>query len=102
MGPNGFMPFVSPYPEVFSRVLPMLGTRYFVVGNHSDPFDLIPLAHQLGQSLASQSGDPVIALPQSPHHNVGPAARWHVYEVPHPNLGDYSPTIAMTAERRQR
>jgi len=23
---------------------------------------------------------------------------WHVYEIPHPNLGDYSPTIAMTAE----
>jgi hypothetical protein len=100
MGPNGFMPFVSPYPEVFSRVLPMLGTRYFVVGNHIDPFHFIPLAYELGQSLASQSGSPVIELPQDARHpaNVTSAARWYVYEVAHPNLGDYSPTIAMTAE----
>jgi hypothetical protein len=99
MGPNGFMPFVSPYPEVFSRVLPMLGTRYFVVGiHHGDPFHFVPLAYELGQSLASESGHPVIALPQGAHHSVGAAARWHVYEVPHPNLGDYSPTTAMTAE----
>jgi hypothetical protein len=98
MGPNGFMPFVSPYPEVFSRVLPMLGTRYFVVGNHSDPLYFIALAYEVGQSLASESGYPVTLLPQGAYHLGGPAARWYVYEVPHPNLGDYSPTIAMTAE----
>jgi hypothetical protein len=100
MGPNGFMPLVSPYPEVFSRVLPMLGTRYFVVSDHSDPFYLVPLAHELGQLLASQSGLPVIVLPQDAHNlaNVTSATRWYVYEVAHPNLGDYSPTIAVTAE----
>jgi hypothetical protein len=64
MGPNGFMPLVSPSPEVFSRVLPMLGTRYFVVGNHINRFNLVSLAHQAGQSLANQSARPVIALPQ--------------------------------------
>jgi hypothetical protein len=50
--------------------------------------------------LANQSGYPVIVLPQDAHNlaNVTSAARWYVYEVPHPNLGDYSPTIAMTAE----
>jgi hypothetical protein len=99
MGPNGFMPLVRPSPEVFSRVLPMLGTRYFVVGNHQDPFDLIPLAHQLGQSLASQSSHPVIALPQGWHHpNVGPTSAWYIYELSRPNVGNYSPTQALTAE----
>src|SRR5262245_7960174 len=98
MGPNGFMPFVSPYPEVFSRVLPMLGTRYFVVGNHSYPFYFIPLAYEVGQSLASQSGYPVIALPQGAHHNVGPTSSWYIYELSHPNVGNYSPTQTLTAE----
>jgi hypothetical protein len=84
--------------EVFSRVLPMLGTRYFVVGNHSDPFYLLPLAYELGQSLASQSGYPVITLPQGAHHNVGPASAWYIYELSRPNVGNYSPTQTLTAE----
>jgi len=98
MGPNGFMPFVSPYPEVFSRVLPMLGTRYFVVGTHWDPFDFIPLAYEVGQSLASQSGYPVIALPQGAHHRVVPTSAWYIYELSRPNVGNYSPTQTLTAE----
>jgi hypothetical protein len=98
MGPNGFMPFVSPYPEVFSRVLPMLGTRYFVVGNHSDPFYFIPLAYEVGRSLARQSGYPVIALPQGAHHNPGPPSAWYIYELSRPNVGNYSPTQTLTAE----
>jgi hypothetical protein len=98
MGPNGFMPFVSPYPEVFSRVLPVLGTRYFVVGNHSDPLYFIPLAYEVGQSLASQSSYPVVALPQGAHHNVGPTLAWYVYELSRPNVGNYSPTQTLTAE----
>jgi hypothetical protein len=98
MGPNGFMPFVSPYPEVFSRVLPMLGTRYFIVGNHIDPFHFLPLAYEVGQSLASQSGYPVIALPQGAHHRVEPTSAWHIYELSRPNVGNYSPTQTLTAE----
>ena len=31
-------------------------------------------------------------------HIATSAARWHIYELPHPNVGDYSPTIAVTAE----
>jgi hypothetical protein len=97
---NGFLPLVSPSPEVFSSVLPMLGTRYYVVGDHQSPDanHLISLANQTGKALASQSGHSVVTLPQGAHHNVGPDARWRVYELPHPNLGDYGPTIAMTAE----
>jgi hypothetical protein len=97
---NGFNPVAGPSPDVFSRVLPMLGARYYVVGDHqiAGVHDFISLANQLGRSLARESGYPVIALPQGAHHNVGPSARWHVYEIPHPNLGDYSPTVVMTAE----
>jgi hypothetical protein len=100
LGLNSFNPVAFASPNVFSRMLPMLGARYYVVGDHqiAGVHDFISLANQLGQSLARESGYPVIALPQGAHHNVGPAARWHVYEVPHPNLGDYSPTIEMTAE----
>jgi hypothetical protein len=98
MGPNGFMPFVNPSPEVFSKVLPMLGTRYFVVGNHIDRFNLVSLAHQVGQSLANQSARPVITLPQGSHHKVGPTSVWHVYELSAPNVGNYSPTEVLVAE----
>jgi hypothetical protein len=97
MGPNGFMPFVSPYPEVFSRVLPMLGTRYFVVGNHTDPFHFLPLAYEVGQSLARQSGYPVIALPQGAFHDL-PTSAWYIYELSHPNVGNYTPTQTLTVE----
>jgi hypothetical protein len=97
MGPNGFLPLVSPYPEVFSRVLPMLGTRYFVVGSHTDPLHFLPLAYEVGQSLARQSGYPVIALPQGPFHEV-PTSGWYIYELSHPNVGNYSPTQTLTAE----
>jgi hypothetical protein len=97
---NAFNPVASPSPDVFSKVLPMLGTRYYAVGDHqvAGVHDFIGLANQIGKALASQSGHPVVTLPQGAHHNVTAAARWHVYEVPHPNVGDYSPTIAMTAE----
>jgi len=99
---NTFWPAVSPSSstDVFARVLPMIGTRYFVVGSHWSPNakDLISLANQSGRFLASKSGQSMIALPQGAHHNAGADARWHVYGIPHPNLGDYSPTIAMTAE----
>jgi hypothetical protein len=95
---NNFTP-IAAAPDDFSRVLPMLGTRYYVVGDHQilGVRDFISIANQIGKAM-SQSGHPVVTLPQGAHHNVGPAARWHVYEIPHPNLGDYSPTIAMTAE----
>jgi len=98
MGPNGFMPLVNPSPEVFSRVLPVRGTRYFVVGDHIDRFNLVSLAHQVGQSLANQSARPIMVLPQGLHHNVGPNSVWHVYELSAPNVGNYSPTEVLVAE----
>src|SRR5262245_11553409 len=98
--PNVFNPFAIPSPDAFSKVLPVLGARYYVVGDHqsSDMRDFISTANQVGEALASRSGHPVVTLPQGAHHNVTRAARWHVYKVPHPNVGDYSPTLAVTAE----
>jgi hypothetical protein len=95
-GLNRFTPLATS-PDVFSRVLPMFGTRYYVVGDHQIARDFVSTANQVGKAM-SQSSHPVVTVPQGAHHNVGPAARWQVYEIPHPNLGDYSPTIAMTAE----
>jgi hypothetical protein len=78
--------------KVFFNVLQMLGTRYYVVGDEGNP----------GATQVSQSVDPmdysVALVPQGAHQGAGPAARWHIYELPHPNVGDYSPTIAVTAE----
>jgi hypothetical protein len=48
--------------------------------------------------VADQTGYSAIIAPQGVHHNVGPAARWRVYELPHPNVGNYSPTQVMAAE----
>ena len=98
---NAFMPMVVPSPDVFERVLPMLGTRYYVVGDHRDDSrasHLISFADQSGSPLATQSGQPVILFPQGSHHNAGAAARWRVYELHHPNVGNYSPIQLLTAE----
>jgi hypothetical protein len=40
----------------------------------------------------------VLVLPQGAQHNAGSAARWRVYELPNPNVGNYSPTEAIAAE----
>src|ERR1044072_3211410 len=70
----------------------MLGARYYIVDDHRDPVT----SHL--NSLAKEAGYPVVALlPQGPHHNAGEAALWNVYELRHPNVGDYSPTEVMTA-----
>jgi hypothetical protein len=104
---NAFFPQVGPTWEYFLKVLPMLGIRYYVVGDLLNP----PATHSPSERpssnsgvenylklLANRTGFPVEVLPQGAHHNLGPTARWNVYEIPHANLGDYSPTIAMTAE----
>jgi hypothetical protein len=78
--------------KVFFNVLQMLGARYYVVGDEGNP----------GATTISRWVDPMdysIALvPQGAHQGAGPAAHWHIYELPHPNVGDYSPTMAVAAE----
>jgi hypothetical protein len=79
-------------PKVFFNVLQMLGARYYVVGDEGNPgaTQVIRLVDPMGYSVA--------LVPQGAHQGAGPAARWHIYGLPHPNVGDYSPTIAVTAE----
>jgi hypothetical protein len=107
MGGNlkAFFPQVGPTWERFLKLMPLLGIRYYVVGDHLSPS--CPETEKLSSNsgvqnclklLANRAGFPVEILPQGAHHNLGPTARWHVYEVPHPNLGNYSPTIPITAE----
>jgi hypothetical protein len=98
---NAFVPIVVPSPDVFERLLPMLGTRYYVVGDHrndSGVSHIVSSADQSGSSLAAQSGQPVHVFPQGSHHTAGAAGRWRVYELPHPNVGNYSPTQLLVAE----
>jgi hypothetical protein len=89
---NAFFPQVGPTWEYFLKVLPMLGARYYIVGDHQDP------AASYLNSLADRTGYPVVAMPQGAHYNLGPTALWHVYELPHPNVGNYCPTQVMTAD----
>jgi hypothetical protein len=102
---NAFFPQVGPTWERFLKLLPLLGIRYYVVGDHLSPScpEIEKLSSNSGvhnclKLLADRAGFPVEVLPQGAHHNLGPTARWHIYEIPHPNLGDYSPTIPITAE----
>jgi hypothetical protein len=101
---NAFFPQVMPTSGVYFKVLPMLGIRYFVVGDLLDPSDP-PSERPSSNSgvenylklLANRTGLPVEVLPQGAHHNLGSTARWHVYEISRYNVGDYSPTQLTTA-----
>jgi hypothetical protein len=92
---NNFSPQVGPSWGTFLKVLPMLGMRYYIVGDHRD---LAANHPSYFDSLSKEAGQPVVAVPQGPHHNAAKAALWNVYELPHPNLGDYSPVEVMRAE----
>src|SRR5262249_46848067 len=65
-------------------VLPMLGARYTAV--------LEPLPEDLAAGLS---------LTTAPHQHVGihhpKPGPWRLYELPHPNVGDYSPVDVVTA-----
>jgi len=97
---NGFLPLVPPSGDIFPRVLPMLGTRYYVAVTFSPANTSLTPADKLYASrakpLADRAFKPVATIPQGPHFI--PSGRWHVYEVPNPNVGDYSPTQVLTAQ----
>jgi hypothetical protein len=71
------------YSPTYWTVLQMLGARYFVA--------LLPLPDHLHPGL------PLITKPHRPNLPDRPPGTWHVYELPHPNVGDYSPTQVVTA-----
>jgi hypothetical protein len=84
-GSNGFVliPGQSQSWESYRKALQLLGARYYVVAPQGFP----PSEHP---------NVPVSAFPYRPLS--GEHGLWHVYEIPQPNIGDYSPTQVMTAE----
>jgi hypothetical protein len=84
-GINGFDVFTpqGSYSAAYWKVLQLLGTRYSV--------ERRPLA---------ASYDPGLPQTTKPHRLVRPdepPGTWYLYELPHPNIGDYSPTEVITA-----
>jgi len=78
---NIFMPFPGPSWRRYLKTLQLLGARYFV----ADPAGVPP---------ADVTRYPLITVPRRPH--VGVPGVWRIYELPRPNIGDYSPTEVLT------
>jgi hypothetical protein len=79
---NGFAPSPGLSKEVFWSALQLFGARYFIAGHDRPPW-------------VEAAGFPWFALPYRPL--FGENGVWYVYELPHPNVGDYSPTELVTA-----
>jgi hypothetical protein len=78
---NWFQPFYGTYSETYWHALQMLGVRYFA------GYSRFPEADGVAYQVRTLS-----------HARVGDEpAVWNVYELPRPNVGDYSPTEVLTA-----
>ena len=73
------------YSPGYWTALAMLGGRYAALPS--------PLPDQFTQDLK------VLTAPHRPSDPDLKPGTWYLYEVPHPNVGDYSPTEVMTATR---
>jgi hypothetical protein len=82
-GSNGFIPIPGKPPgEYYWRALQLLGARYYIAGHEGLP-------------LSAYGNFPVSTFP---YRRVGGEhGLWYVYELPHPNVGNYSPTEVKTA-----
>ena len=71
------------YSEAYWKALQMFGVRYSVerwrLPDEANP------------------GYSAVTLPHRPHYRDRPQGLWYIYELPRPNLGDYSPTDVVTA-----
>jgi hypothetical protein len=81
---NRFQPFLGSglYSEIYWKTVQMFGVRYSV--------DRFPLPDQFNPGLRETK------LPRRTLQP--PPGTWYVYELPHPNVGDYSPTKVVTAD----
>jgi hypothetical protein len=79
---NGFVLLPGTSPEVFFRALQLFGVRYYVAGS-------------AGAAIADEAGYPLLTMPRRPI--VGKPSLWQIYELPNPNIGNYSPTEVVTA-----
>src|SRR5207245_5772068 len=77
---NGFVPFPGPSWENFWKALQLWGVRYYVAARE--------------RSAPPQStGFPVVTLPKrTPPAGTGAPGLWYIFELPRPNVGNYSPT----------
>jgi len=82
---NGFVLLPGTSSEVFFRALQLFGVRYYIVDS----------ADSAGASIANQAGYPLLTMPRRPI--VGEPGLWQIYELPNPNIGNYSPTEVVTA-----
>jgi hypothetical protein len=78
---NLFQPFYGKYSPSYWEVLRLFGARYFM--------GYVPLAP------ANEIGLTLITLPHTVVEKE--PAVWQIYELAHPNVGDFSPTEIMTA-----
>jgi hypothetical protein len=79
---NGFVPFAGTSWDMFFKTLQLFGVRYYV----ADPG---------GAVLAAKAGYHGFTFPRRPL--IGASGLWQIYELPQPNVGDYSPTEVVTA-----
>jgi hypothetical protein len=79
---NGFVPFAGTSWDMFFKTLQLFGVRYYV----ADPG---------GAALAAKAGYHGFTFPRRPL--IGAPGLWQIYELPQPNVGDYSPTEVVTA-----
>jgi hypothetical protein len=79
---NGFVVFPGTSWDVFFKALQLFGVRYYV----ADP---------AGALMADLAGYPLRTMPRRPL--VGEPGLWQIYELPNPNIGNYSPTEVVTA-----
>jgi hypothetical protein len=79
---NGFAPSPGASWDNYWKSLQLFGARYYVAGyEHSSEADSAGYAH--------------LTLPRRPFN--GKPGLWHVYELPRPNVGNYSPTEIVVA-----
>jgi hypothetical protein len=83
---NGFVPFPGPSWSTYFKTLQLFGARYYF----ADP------AHPEIAVQAHIAGHPLTTMPRRP--SAGEPGLWQIYELPHPNVGNYSPTEVVRAE----
>src|SRR5262249_22190288 len=88
---NGFLPWPRPSSEGhFWKVLQMFGARYYVTDGARTPF-----AEEM-REMAGRAGFPTISMPR--RSSGEPPGPWRIHELPHPNVGDYSPTDVVISD----
>jgi len=83
---NGFVPFPGPSWSTYFKTLQLFGARYYF----ADPAhpEIATQAHMAGHSLTT--------MPRRP--STGEPGLWQIYELPRPNIGNYSPTEVVMAQ----